>query len=164
MMAFRRWWVWAAAVAVVCVIVLAFGIRERRARQAGDPAFRALAVVALARDGAEQPLTKDQIRAIIPLLRSLKDFAPDEREATRAVAREILNTLTPEQRAELRNQRRAFPGGRPGRSGQDGTGFAGGGRRFADAGGEGSGPPDRLQMRARIIDRAVAFLEQRMRE
>ena len=159
-MAYRRWWVWAAAVAVVCVIVLAFGIRERRARPAGDPAFRALAVVALARDGAEHPLTKDQIRAIIPLLRSLKDFAPDEREATRAVAREIMNRLTPEQRAELRNQRRAFPGP----PGQDGTRFPGGARRFGDAGGDGSGPPDRLQMRARIIDRAVAFLEQRANE
>ncbi len=166
-MVVRRWWIWGAAVAVICVIVLAFGLRARQARLAGDPALRALTVVALARDGAQHPLTRDQIHAIIPLLRSLKDLAPDEREATRAVVREILSTLTPEQRAELRSQRPLFPGGRPARPGQTGARVAGGGGRFADAGGrggDGAGPPDRMQLRARVIDRAVAILEQRASE
>lgn len=160
MMVFRRWWFWVAAVAVICAIVLAVGVRGRQARLARDPAFRALAVVALARDGAQHPLTKEQIRAIVPLLRSLKDLAPDEQEAARAVVREILNTLTPEQRAELRSRRPASLG----RAGQNGPGFGG---RFADGGGrggDGSGPPDRLQLRARLIDRAVGFLEERAKE
>jgi hypothetical protein len=163
----RRWAVWAGVVAAVCVIVLTFGLRGRQTRLAGDPAFRVLTIVALARDGAAHPLSKDQIRAIVPLLRSLKDLAPDEREATQAVVREILNTLTPEQRADLRRQRPLLPGGRRFPPGQNGTGFAGGTGRIADAGGrvgEGSGPPDRLQVRARAIERAVAILEQRAQE
>jgi len=151
--------------AVLCAVVLVAGLRARQGRLAGDPSFRALAVVALARDGAQHPLTKDQIHAIVPLLRSLKDLAPDEREAAQAVAREILNTLTPDQRAELRNQRALALGRRTGRLGQGGPGFGGGGR-FAGGGGggEGSGPPDRLQLRARLIDRAIAFLKQRVNE
>jgi uncharacterized membrane protein YgcG len=153
---FRRWGFWAAAAAVFCAIVLVVGLRARQARVAGDPSFRALAVVALARDGAQHPLTKDQIRAIVPLLRSLKAFAPDEREQTQAVVGEILNTLTPEQRAELRTRRPLAFGGRSARPGSGGPGFGGGG--------DGSGPPSRLQVRARILDRAIAVLEERAKE
>ncbi len=169
-MVLRRRWVWAAAVAVVLGIVMIVGLRGRQARVAGDPAFRALAVVALARDGAQHPLTKDQIKAIVPLLRSLKDLAPDERAAARAVVNEILGTLTADQRAELRAQRSFFQQGRrrpqPGQGGPGIAGGGGGGRGGAAGGpgGDGSGPPDRLQLRARLIDRAVAILEQRAKE
>jgi uncharacterized membrane protein YgcG len=159
---FRRWWFWAVAAAVLCAIVLVVGLRVRQARVAGDPSFRALAVVALARDGAQHPLTKDQIRAIVPLLRSLRDLAPDEREATQAVVREILNTLTPAQRAELRTRRALALGRRSARPGSGGPGFGGG--RFTGGGGDGSGPPGRLQVRARILDRAIVVLEERAKE
>lgn len=162
-MGLRRRWLWAAA-AAACVLVLAFGLRGRQVRPPADPAFRALAVVTLARDGAQHPLTRDQIRAIAPLLRSLRDIAPDEREAAQAVVREILNTLTSEQRAELRNRRPFFAGPRAGQPGPNGSGLGGGGRRFPDGGGGGVAPQDRLQMRARLIDRAVSFLEERAKE
>lgn len=162
MTVFRRWWFRAAAAAVLCAIVLVAGLRVRQAGMAGDPSFRVLAVVALARDGAQHPLTKDQIRAIVPLLRSLKDLAPDEREATQAVVSEILKTLTPEQRAELRTKRAFALGRRSSRPGSGSPGFSVG--RSTGGGGDGSGPPNRVQARARILDRAIAVLEERARE
>jgi hypothetical protein len=147
---------------VFCAIVLVVGLRVRQMRVAGDPSFRALAVVALARDGAQHPLSKDQIRAIVPLLRSLKDLAPDERPATQAVVSEILNTLTPDQRAELRTRRALALGRRSSRSGSGGSGLSGG--RVPGSGVDGSGPADRLQVRARMLDRAIAVLEERAKE
>jgi len=161
MTVFRRWWLWAVAAAVLCAIVLMVSFRVRHAGVAGDPSFRVMAVAALARNGAQHPLTKDQIRAIVPLLKSLKDLAPDEREATQAVVGEILNTLTPEQRAELRARRALALGGRSARPGSGGPGF-GGGR--LTGGGDGSGPPTRLQVRARILDRTIEVLEERAKE
>jgi hypothetical protein len=161
MTVYRRWWFWAVAAAVFCAIVLVVGLRVRQTRVAGDPSYRALAVVALARDGAQHPLSKDQIRAIVPLLRSLKDLAPDERQATQAVVGEILNTLTPEQRAELRARRAVALGRRSSRPGSGGPGLAGG--RFP-GGGDGSGQPNRLQARARMLDRAIAVLEERAKQ
>jgi uncharacterized membrane protein YgcG len=162
MTVYRRWWFWAVAATVFCAIVLVVGLRVRQARVAGDPSFRTVAVVALARDGAQHPLSKEQIRAIVPLLRSLKDLAPDERQATQAVVSEILNTLTPEQRAELRTRRALALGRRTSRPGSGGQGFGGGG--FTRGGGNGAGSPNRLQARTRMLDRAIAVLEERAKE
>ncbi len=58
--------------------------------QRGDPAVRvALAVLALERSG-EQPLTPDQARQVLPLLKVLRDTSPDDRQVSQAIADQIL--------------------------------------------------------------------------
>lgn len=125
----------------------------------GDPALRvAAAVLALGR-GGEEPLSVEQARKILPLMKVLRDTSPEDRAASQALADEVLAILTPAQRAALERLReqaqdragqRGQPGGPPG----SGPGDPGAG--------QGGAPPDpsrRAEFRRRAIDRAIRLLE-----
>lgn len=133
--------------------------------QRGDPAVRvALAVLALERSG-EQPLTPDQARQILPLLKVLRDTSPDDRQVSQAIADQILAILTPDQRAALERMReqaqerlrQSRPGGSPG------PGVGGPGPGGPGPGGASPDPGRRAELRRRAIDRAIRVLEAKVR-
>jgi hypothetical protein len=147
----------------------------------GDPGIAAaVAVGALLRSEAHR-LTAAQITAVLPLLRVVRDTDPNDVEASRALADEIMRIFTPEQRAELtrlreqaqaRRAERRGPGSGPGqrrpgsRLGPGGPGSPGGpgGPGFAPEvpglqGGPGAGMGSRAEFRRRLLDRLIRRLE-----
>lgn len=156
---------------VAAVAVRAYvQFRPRPAAQRGDPAIAvAFSLGALERTSDHQ-LTKEQISALLPLLRVLRDTDPNDTEASRALAEQIRKTLTPEQiaalermREEARARQQAGQGPRPGSPGPGrGPGFGPGG---GPSGGPGGGPgqPTRspAEIRQRVLTRVIALLESR---
>ena len=140
----------------------------------GDPAIAAaVAVGALLRSETHR-LTGEQIAAVLPLLRVLRDTDPNDAEASRALAEEITRVFTPEQRAELarlreearaRREERAAQGGAPGAARRrSGPGFVPGGPGVS--GGPGGTPEaapgvrSRAELRRRLLDRLIQRLEE----
>lgn len=171
----RMRWAW---IAVAAVIVLAGGglyyTRTRAQAPPGrDPAFGLLAGIRmLERDPATQ-LTKEQIAAVLPLIKALKDIPASDTEQVRAVVRTISEAFTPAQREALDEMRRRIQAGRrPGGPGA-GSGFPGGAPPGAGPGsGPGAGPGggfggaqgqgfDPQQARARLFEATIRILEQR---
>ena len=115
--------------------VLAYAqFRPRRSGPArGDPAIAAAVAVGALLRNETHPLSSEQIAAVLPLLRVLRDTDPNDVEASRALGDEIMRIFTPEQRAELarlreqaqqrRAERRAAGGGPGGGQQRPGGGF-----------------------------------------
>ncbi|MDQ7841479.1 MAG: hypothetical protein RDU83_10700 [bacterium] len=157
-------WVW---IAVAAAIVLAGGgfyyarTRAQAPPQGRDPAVGLLAGIRmLERDPATQ-LTKEQIAAVLPLIKALKDIPVSDTEQVRAVVRTVSEAFTPAQRAALDEMRRRIQAGRrpggpaAGPGGGPGTGPGGG---FGGAQGQGFDPQ---QARARLFEATIRMLEQR---
>ena len=148
------------------ILVFAAGVltyaqfRPRPAPARGDPAVAvAVAVGALLRSEAHR-LSGEQVAAVLPLLRVLRDTDPNDLEASRALAEEITRTFTAEQRAELARLREEARTRREERQGQ-------GGRPAAPGPGVGPGgagaPPgvrSRAELRRRLLDRLIRRLEE----
>ena len=115
----------------------------------GDPAIAvAVAVGALLRSETHR-LTGDQIAAVLPLLRVLRDTDPNDVEPSRALAAEITRVFTAEQQAELARLREEARARRE--------------ERAAQGGGPGSGRPavrDRSELRRRLLDRLIRRMEE----
>lgn len=168
--------------------VLAYAeFRPRRSEPArGDPAIAAAVAVGALLRSENNHLSSAQVAAVLPLLRVLRDTDPNDVEASRALADEIMRIFTPEQRAELtrlreqalarRAERRAAggsPGGgqrRPGRgggpggpgslSGPGGPGFGPGRPGFQGGPGGSAGMRSLAELRRRLLDRLIRRLEE----
>lgn len=133
--------------------------------QRGDQAVRvALVVMALERSG-EQPLTPDQARQILPLLKVLRDTSPDDRQVSQAIADQIFAILTPDQRAALERLREQAQERirQRGQGGPPGPGVGGPGPGGPGPGGASPDPARRAEFRRRTIDRALRVLESKAR-
>lgn len=144
-------------IVVGLILVLAAGgvlayarLRPRPVPARADPASAAAgAVGALLRSDTHR-LSGEQIAAVLPLLRVLRDTDPNDAEASSALAEEITRVFTSEQRAELarlrdearpRREERAAQGGGPG--GPGGT----------------PGMRSRAELRRRLLDRLIRRME-----
>lgn len=149
-------------------------LRPQPATARGDPALTvALAINTLERSGTYR-LTDEQVAAVLPLLRVLRDADPNDVEASRALAQEIMRQLTPEQRAglerirETARQRRQEQGGQGprARGGPGAGGFRPGGPGGPGGVGPGGGPGpvggrSRAEIRRRVLGRLIEVLEVR---
>lgn len=136
-----------AAVIVLALAAGALAYRQYRFRQAaprGDPAV-AVAVTIRALERSEKSrLSGDQVKAILPLLRVLRDTDPNDAEASRALAEQIRAQLTPEQLAALERMREEF-------------------RRRRESGEVRPGRPrSRAEARQRTLSRLIQRLEDRL--
>jgi hypothetical protein len=120
----------------------------------GDPAIAAAVSVGALLRSETHRLSAEQIAAVLPLLRVLRDTDPNDVEASRALADEIMRTFTTEQRAELTRLREEAQARRAERQaqGSGGPGFQGGqggtaGMRFG------------AEVRRRLLDRLIRRLE-----
>jgi len=153
-----------AAVVLVAGALVAYGrFKPSSVAARADPAVAvAVALGALERSEGHA-LSADQVSAILPLLRVLRDTDPNDAEPSRALARAIMNLLTPEQRAEIerlreearrRQQERgpgpAAPGGAPGA----GPGLFASQRTAVSS-------DRRAELRRRVLSRLITRLEQR---
>ncbi len=156
--------------ALVLVVLLALAGCSRGGAaptqtQRGDPALRvALAVMALERSG-EQPLSPDQARQVLPLLKVLRDTSPDDRQVSQAIADQILAILTPDQRAALERLREQAQerAQRRGQGRPPGPGVGGPGPGGPGSGGASPDPARRAEVRRRAVDRAIRVLESKVR-
>ena len=130
----------------------------------GDPGVRvAAAVLALERSG-EHRLSAQQARQILPLLKVLRDTRPEDREASQALADQVMATLTPAQRAasdRLREQAQE----RFAQRGQGGAplGVGGPGAGEPAPGDASLDPARRAEFRRRALDRAIRLLQPKAR-
>ncbi|MDQ7842618.1 MAG: hypothetical protein QN141_00815 [Armatimonadota bacterium] len=154
-----------AVVAVLVVGGVVYGrLRSRPAAARGDPAvLAALAIMALERSG-DRALSSAQVAVVLPLLRVLRDTDPEDVEASRALVRQILDALTPEQRREIRRLQQQRRRRQEGGAGQD-PGVLRGRRESGPVGSVAPGGPagglSRAEIRRRVLDRVIARLEQR---
>ncbi len=170
------------AIIIVALIGGVFAYARLRPRastaQRADPALAiAVAIGALERSDEFQ-LTAEQTKAILPLLRVLRDTDPNEVEVSRALAEAIREELTPDQLAELdrvrqeaASRRAQAQGGQgqrrraPGQFGSGGPGFGPGGLGVAPGAGSartGANAAARAQIRQRLLSRLIERLEQRL--
>lgn len=166
-------------VAGIILLIVAGGVfayirlRPQPATARADPALTvALAINTLERGGTYR-LSDEQIAAVLPLLRVLRDTDPNDVEASRALAREIMSQLTAEQRAELdrvreqAQRRRQEQGGRrPRRPGGPGAGAVGPGGPgvFGPGPGGAAGQAagrSRTEIRHRLLGRLIDALKNR---
>ena len=135
-----------------------------------DPAVLiATAVTALERSDTYR-LTDEQRDAVLPLLRVLRDTDAADAEPSRALAQEIMNVLSPEQRAEVermreearrRQQERRAAQGAPGDRQGDRPGPGGFGATPDGPGAGGVNTRARAQIRQRLLGRLIERLETR---
>src|SRR3972149_5356280 len=116
--------------------ILAYArFRPRPAPARADPAIAAAGAVGALLRSEIHRLSGEQIAAVLPFLRVLRDTDPNDAEASRALAEEITRVFTSEQRAELARLREEARARREERAAQGGGPDAG--RR---RGGQGVGP------------------------
>jgi hypothetical protein len=165
---------WALTVAGVMLIgiagIIMYGrMSPRPVAARPDPAVLvAAALTALGRSDTYR-LTDEQRDAVLPLLRVLRDTDAADVEPSGALAQEIMNVLSPEQRAEVERMReearrrqaeRRAAQGAPGGPQGDRPGPGGSG---ATPGGPGAGVNTRAraQIRQRLLGRLIERLELR---
>lgn len=158
-------------VAAIIVVLAAGGVlayRQVRGRpvqaQRGDPALASATAIRFL-ERSDYPLTVEQVRTVLPLMKVLRDTDPSDIEASRALAEQIRVVFTPAQRAELEQareealQRRQSGEGR--RSESDHPRSA---RGFGPSG-RGQGGPggfNRAEFRQRMLSRLIQQLESRL--
>jgi len=135
-----------------------------------DPAVLvATALTALERSDTHR-LSEAQVSTILPLLRVLRDTDAADAEPSRALAQEIMNVLSPEQRAEVermreearrRQQERRAAQGAPGDRQGDRPGPGGFGATPDGPGAGGVNTRARAQIRQRLLGRLIERLELR---
>jgi len=167
----RRLVVSGAVLAVLAVVLIGYlRIRPAPAGQQPDVAVSlAFSLRVLLTDDPNVALTNEQVKAILPLLRVLRDTDPADEAASRALAEEIRNRLTPEQRAAIARMREDAQAQRPlgqapqfgpgGPSGPGGPGVLGRPGAIAGAGGPGS---TRADLRRQILTRLIERLQSRV--
>lgn len=161
-------------VAGAIIVVLAAGVlvflrfEQRPAQEQGDPAIAvAVAIGALERTPDHQ-LAKEQVNAILPLLRVLRDTDPGDAPASQALVEGIRTILAPEQIAAVRRMREEVRAGRQSaQASRRGNPGPGGG--FGPGGGPGPGssrPPrgaaSQTEIRQRALARLIQYLESRL--
>ncbi len=160
-------------IAIVGVAVIAAGVfaylrfRPSSSAQAQpDPALQ-IAVALSALERSDQPLAVEQIKAVLPLLKVLRDTDPNDVEVSRALADSIRKILTPEQLAAIERMRQEAQARRQ----QGGQGTQGPRRGTGGPGGPGFGPGPggaqeraafRAQARQFILTRLIRRLENRL--
>ncbi len=95
--------------AILAVLAVGFTsylrIRPAPAAQQPDLAITLAGSLRVLATNPEVALTPEQVKAILPFLRVLRDTDPSDEAASRALAEEIRNLLTPEQRAAIARTR-----------------------------------------------------------
>jgi hypothetical protein len=104
-----------------------------------DPAFAVILALRTLEREPETRLTREQITAILPWVKALKDVPPADGEAAAVIAGAVRRQFTPAQQAALDEARRRFQE-RQGQGGAGtGQGFGGTGAGGVGAGGAGAG-------------------------
>lgn len=158
-------------VALAAVVIVAYSRpRPNPVTALADPAVMVANAVGILMRSDSHALTGEQIAAILPLLRVLRDTDPNDTEVSRALAREISSNLTPVQRAEVERmrgearQRREAQGGQAQRRGGPGVDSPEGGGQAGAPGGTPrvpGGARARGEIRQRLLSRLIARLEDR---
>ncbi len=134
-------------------------IRPAPAAQQPDLAITLAGSLRVLAGNPEVALTPEQVKAILPFLRVLRDTDPSDEAASRALAEEIRNLLTPEQRAAIARTREDAQALR--QSGQVP-------RLDAEArrgsGGPGGPVGTRAELRRQILTRLIERLQMRLPE
>ncbi|HXF81468.1 MAG TPA: hypothetical protein VNN19_01750 [bacterium] len=113
-----------------------------------DPVAGVLAAVVLLERTPEHRLSGEQLQTVLPLLRVLRDLDPSDVEPARALARAIMDTLTPAQREVIQRARQEARAGRSRLPPAVGGRTEGGGTMDL-----GRRPAARRQLLARLIER-----------
>ncbi len=149
--------------AILAVLAVGFTgylrIRPAPAAQQPDLAITLAASLRVLAGNPEVALTPEQVKAILPFLRVLRDTDPSDEAASRALAEEIRNLLTPEQRAAIARMREDAQALR--QSGQA--------PRLGAEGRRGSGGPGgpvgtRAELRRQVLTRLIERLQARLPE
>jgi len=169
----RRTLLAAGLVALLAVggVIASGRLRPRPVAARGDPAVLAAIALGALERSETHALTAEQVSAVLPLLRVLRDTDPNDAEPSRALAQEIMSLLTPDQRAEVerlreearrRQQERGGSGGPAGRGLGPPTGGSGAQGSAAGPGRRGvAGSRSRAEIRQRVLTRLITRLEQR---
>jgi hypothetical protein len=131
--------------------------------QRGDPALATVTAIRFLQR-SEHPLTPEQIKAVLPLMKVLRDTDPNDVEASRSLAEQIRVVFTPEQNAELEQAREeALQRRRSGEGRRRGADRPRGARGFGPPGG-GGGPGgfNRAEFRQRMLSRLIQQLESQL--
>ena len=157
-------------IVVAIILVLAVGgvlaYRQFRGRpvqgQRGDPAIAAVSAIRVL-ERSEHPLTSEQVKTVLPMMKVLRDTDPNDVEASRALAEQIRVVFTREQHAELEQAREEAFQRRQSREGR-GQGTDRGPRGFGppSRGQGGPGGFNRAEFRERILSRLIQQLESRL--
>lgn len=156
----KRWWIWAVA-AAVAVGLIGGGVyyvygRSRPAAEPPrprDPGFLLILSIRTLEQNPDTRLSREQIAAILPFIKALKDIPLSDAEAAFVIARHVRRTFTEEQRAALEEARRRF---------QERM-WAQGIPPGAAAGAQALTDEERAQRRTRAFERMIRYLERRMR-
>jgi len=169
----RRRWLWIGL--AVLMALVGGGVYVTRSRPAAqrqpqtqrprDPGFGVILAIRTLERSAETRLSPEQIAAILPFVKALKDV-PTTDQAGEIIAGAVRKTFTPAQRTALEEARQQFQSRQ--RTGGVQAGSAG------DDGGSGApaGAPrapseisdeQRAQLRARAFERMIRYLERRMK-
>ncbi|MDR7418850.1 MAG: hypothetical protein QN178_08050 [Armatimonadota bacterium] len=179
----RRRWVWISAAVALTVLFgggyyyYTRGQSTAQPQRARDPGMALLLAIRTLERNPDTRLTREQIAAVLPFIKALKDVPASDAEAAAVIAKAVRDTFTPRQRAALEEARRRFmerQGARAASGGrQTGEGAPGaaapaapGGLGSAGPGGEGAAAfsdEQRAQMRTRTFERMIRYLERRMR-
>lgn len=151
----------AVIVAAIIVVLGAGGMlayRQVKGRtvqaQRGDPAIAAATAIRVL-ERSDHPLTIEQVKTVLPMMKVLRDTDPTDVEVSRALAEQVRVVLTPEQQAELEQAREEGFRRRESREGRrPGTDRQGGTRGFGPSRGQGA--------RHRILSRLIQQLESRL--
>ncbi len=165
-----RVWIGLAAVLVGLVGGGVYVARSRPAaespqqpQRARDPGFGVILAIRTLERSAETRLSPEQIAAILPFLKALKDVPPTD-PAGEIIAGAVRKTLTPAQQAALEDARRQVQSRRRSGGVQAGSGGDDGGSG-APAGGPRApaeiSDEQRTQLRARTFERMIRYLERR---
>ncbi len=134
-------------------------IRPAPAAQQSDLAITLAASLRVLAGNPEVALTPEQAKAILPFLRVLRDTDPSDEAASRALAEEIRNLLTPEQRAAIARMREDAQALR-----QSGQALRLGAEGRRGSGGPGGPVGTRAELRRQVLTRLIERLQARLPE
>jgi hypothetical protein len=157
-----------AAIILVLAVGGVLAYRQFRGRpvqgQRADPAIAAASAIRVL-ERSEHPLTTEQVKTVLPMMKVLRDTDPNDVEASRALAEQIRAAFTREQHAELEQAREEALERRQSREGRGpGTDRQRGPRGFGPPGRGQAGPGgfNRAEFRERILSRLIQQLESRL--
>ncbi len=137
--------------------------QSQQPQRARDPGFGVILAIRTLERSAETRLSPEQVAAILPFVKALKDVPPTD-QAGEIIAGAVRKTFTPAQRTALEEARRQFQsrqrsgGVRAGSGGDDGGSGAPAG---APRGPTEISDEQRAQLRARTFERMIRHLERR---
>jgi hypothetical protein len=146
-------------------------VQAQRQRDAGMGVL--LAIRTLERDSNTR-LSREQIGRVLPFVKALKDVPTSDVEASLAIARAVRDIFTPQQQAALDAARRQFqrrsatgtpdagPADAAGEGAEPGGGARTSGAGRAPGGAGGISEEQRAELRTRMFERMIRYLERRM--